>query len=59
MLASVRQWRQYALTLNVAGSLWGAVVWTFGLASVRGDSRSDAATVAGVVTLLFLAVGLI
>lgn len=59
VLGSLQQWRPFALGLNAVGSLWGAVIWTFGLESARSVSRSEAAVVAGTVTLLFLIGGLL
>lgn len=57
VMASLERWRPVALALNAVGSLWGAAVWTFGLESARSVTRSQAATVAGTVTVLFLVFG--
>ncbi|SFS01506.1 Yip1 domain-containing protein [Halomicrobium zhouii] len=57
VMASLERWRPVAFALNAVGSLWGAVVWTFGLESARSVTRSRAAIVAGSVTALFLLFG--
>jgi len=57
VMESLDRWRPVALALNAVGSLWGAAVWTFGLESARSVSRSEAAAVAGTMTLLFFVFG--
>ncbi|WP_324760834.1 YIP1 family protein [Haloarcula sp. GH36] len=59
LLDSLQPWVPAALALNLVGSLWGAVVWTFGLERARSVTRGQAAAVAGFVTLLLVLLGLL
>ena len=58
LLGRINEWVPIALALNAAGSLWGAVIWVFGLERGRNVSRGGAAVVAGIVALLLFVIGL-
>jgi len=58
ILSSIGPWIPAALTLNLATSVWGVAIWTFGLERGRSVSRGAAAAVAIAVMGLFVLIGL-
>lgn len=58
VLGSLDPWLPAALVLNLATSVWGVAIWTFGLERGRSVSRAGAAAVAVVVMGLFVLIGL-
>ena len=53
---SLSPWLPLAAGLNIGSLLWGAVIWTFGLAAGRDVSRSQSGAIAVVVTGLLVLV---
>ncbi|WP_018258013.1 Yip1 family protein [Halomicrobium katesii] len=58
LLGQIENWTPIALAFNAVGSLWGAVIWGFGLERGRNVSLIGAAIVSGSVAFLLFVVGL-
>lgn len=58
LVAQLRAFEPYGALVTATSAVWGGVVWTYGLVHEQGLPGTESAAIAGLVTLLTLAVGL-
>jgi len=56
LVGGLSPWLPLAIGLNLSSSLWGAIIWTFGLHAGRDVSRPQAGAIAAAVTGLLILV---
>ena len=59
LVAQLRAFEPYGALVTAASAVWGGVVWAYGLVHEQGLLGTEAAAIAGLVTLLTVAVGLV